>query len=115
MVRQVAAYVWSTPNGDIEIPREEFWPACGCDGNYAVLNWESCPVWISSPGGHQEVPTAPDAELLTCGHVLPMRRRRRGGNWYLRPGRMCLLCANRRDDVLSRRRARTTVQHSGVL
>lgn len=95
-IQQVVAYVWHMDDeATIEVPRQVFWPACQIevDANghrWAMLNWDASPVF-DVVGDHWQ-PRQPDAELLECGHVLPMRTHRRG--WYVRPGRRCILCAH---------------------
>jgi hypothetical protein len=93
-VQQVVAYVWDLGGHTIEVPRQQFWPDCGIriegSRHWAMLNWDASPVY-DVVGDHWQA-RQPDAELLECGHVLPMRTHRRG--WYVRPGRRCILCAH---------------------
>lgn len=95
-VQQVVAYLFESKEGATkEVPRSEFWPDCATvvvDGTtYNAINWEAAPFWVPIEDG-SEFPLDPVAEVLECGHVLPMRRWAR--TWYVRPGRVCKICAS---------------------
>jgi hypothetical protein len=98
LVQPVVAYVWDMDHlglPQIEIPAQDFWPdreLRTIDGvQYAWLDWNACPRWKVE--GANERATRPDRELLACGHELPMRMQRNRKTWYVRPGRLCTICA----------------------
>lgn len=94
-VKQVVAYVFENDQGEVQrVARSVFWPGCATtvvDGqSWAQVDWDTAPYWERITTDSEQ-PLPPVRELLSCGHELPMRRWRKG--WYVRPGRVCSMCA----------------------